>query len=144
MIMKLRKLQGQTLIESLATIVIVAIGVIALIRFQNYLSYDNSVSLQRADALTLARSTIETLRDYQVLNTTSGYTAYSGISSGSSSVTGTSATYSVSWTVTTLVNPDYKTIDVTVSWTDRRGTSQSVRLISHVAGIEPANSAAIM
>lgn len=142
--MRMRSLQGQTLVESLATIVIVAIGVIALIRFQNYLSYDNSVSLQRADALTIARSTIETLRDYQVLNTTAGYTAYSGISSGSSSVSGTSATYNVSWTVTTQTNPDYKTIDVSVSWTDRRGTSQSVRLISHIAGIEPANSAAVM
>lgn len=135
---------GQTLIETLVTLVFISIGVIALIRFQNYLSYDTSLSQQKADATILAQSTIETLRDYQVLNNTSGYTSYQSISSGSSTVTGVTTTYTVSWTITSTTNPTYKSIDVTVSWTDRRGTAQSVRLISNVAGIEPANSAAVM
>ncbi len=136
--------RGQTLIEALITLVFIAIGVIALIRFQNYLSYDNSLSQQKGEATLLAQSQIETLSEFQVLNNTGGYTSYQGISSGSSTVTGTNAVYTVTWTVTTTASPAYKTIDVTVSWTDRRSTAQSVRLISHVAGIEPANSAAVM
>lgn len=141
--LKLRH-NGQTLIEALVTLVIIAIGVIALIRFQNYLSYDNSLSQQKGEATTIAQSQIETLSEFQVLNTTAGYTAYQDINSGSSSVTGTSAAYTVTWTVTTTASPAYKTIDVTVSWTDRRGAAQSVRLIRHIAGVEPANSAAVM
>jgi type IV pilus assembly protein PilV len=139
-----KHITGQTLIEVLVTVVFISISVIALIRFQSYLSYDNSLSQQKADAITLAQSTIEQLRDFQVLNNTSGYTSYQSIASGSSSSTGTSATYTVTWTVTAYTNPTHKAIDVTVSWTDRQGTAQSVRLITDVAGIEPANSAAVM
>ena len=135
---------GQTLIETLVTLVFISIGVIALIRFQSYLSYDTSLSQQKGDATIIAQSTIETLRDYQVLNNTSGYTSYQSIASGTSTVTGITTTYSVSWTITSTTNPTYKSIDVTVSWTDIRGATQSVRLISNVAGIEPANSAAVM
>lgn len=136
--------KGQTLIEALLTIVFISVTVIALIRFQNYLAYDNNLSQQRGYATMLAQSQIETLSDFQVLNNTAGYSSYQGISSGSSTVSGTTATYTVTWTISSQSNPTYKTIDVTVSWTDRRGTSQSVRLIRNVAGIEPANSAAVM
>ena len=136
--------RGQTLIEALVTMVFIAVTVIALIRFQNYLSYENSLSQQKGDATVLAQSKVESLRDFQVLNNTSGYTSYQGITSGTSTTAGSTATYTVSWTVTSSTNPTHKAIDVTVTWTDRRGTSQSVRLISDVAGIEPANSAAVM
>ncbi len=141
----LKKYQsGQTLIEVLVTMVFISVSVIALIRFQNYLAYDNSVAQQKGEAVVLAQSRIEMLSDFQVLNTTAGYTAYSGITSGSTTVAGSTATYTVAWTVTAYTNPTYKQIDVTVSWTDRYNTAQSIRLVSNVAGIEPANSAAIM
>jgi Tfp pilus assembly protein PilV len=136
--------RGQTLIEALVTMVFIAVTVIALIRFQNYLSYENSLSQQKGDATVIAQSRTESLRDFQVLNNTSGYTSYQGITSGSTTTTGSTATYTVTWTVTSSTNPTHKVIDVDVSWTDRRGTAQSVRLISDVAGIEPANSAAVM
>jgi Tfp pilus assembly protein PilV len=136
--------QGQTLIEALVTMVFIAVTVIALIRFQNYLSYENSLSQQRGDATILAQSRIESLRDFQVLNNTGGYSSYQGIASGTSTTTGSNATYTVTWTVTSSTNPTHKVVDVTVGWTDRRGAAQSVRLISDVAGIEPANSAAVM
>lgn len=142
--MKIMRNNGQTLIEALLTIIFISMTVIALIRFQNYLAYDNSLSLQKGYATMLAQSEIETLADFQVLNNTAGYSSYQGVSSSSSTVTGTTATYTITWTITSYSNPTYKTIDVTVSWTDRRGNSQSVRLIRNIAGIEPANSAAVM
>lgn len=138
------KVNGQTLIETLLTIVFISLTVISLIRFQNYLSYDNSLSQQTADAVNLAESKIESLRDFQVLNATSGYTDYSAMTSGSSVTTGATCVYTTTWTITSSTNPTYKTIDVTVSWTDRRGGSQSVRLVSRAAGIQPANSASVM
>lgn len=140
----MKKYYGQTLIEALITVLFIAIGVIALVRFQNYLAYDNSITQQRADATILAMSRIETLKEFQVLNTTVGYTAYQDITSGSSTVSGVNTTYTVNWVVTSYTNPTYKTIDVTVSWIDRYGNTQSIRLVSDVAGIEPSTSAAII
>lgn len=136
--------KGQTLIEIMVTLAILSIGIIALVRFQNYLAYDNSLTQQKSEATILAVKKLETLKDFQVLNNTAGYTSYTSIASGTSSSTGVNATYSLSWTVTPYTNPTYKNLDVTVSWTDRYGTAQSVRLISNVAGIEPQNSSAIM
>jgi Tfp pilus assembly protein PilV len=136
--------RGQTLIEALAALVFIAISVIALIRFQNYLTYDNSLAQQRGHATLIAQSRMESLRDFQVLTTTSGYTAYQNITSGSSVTAGTTTNYTVTWTVTTTANPSYKNINVTVSWTDRRNISRSIVLISNVAGIQPANSVGIM
>lgn len=135
---------GQTLIETLVTLLFIAISVIALIRFQNYLAYDTSLAQQKAEATILALKEIETLRDFQVLNNTSGYTSYQSIASGSSSTTGANATYTITWTVSSYTNPTYKNIDVTVTWTDRYNNSQSVELVTNVAGIDPSTSSTIM
>jgi Tfp pilus assembly protein PilE len=130
--------------STLITIAFLAVSVIALVSFQSYLTYDNILSQQKTRALLLATSQIETLRDYQVLNNTSGYTSWQSIASGSSSVTGNTATYTVTWTVTSFANPTYKNVDVTVTWTDQRGTAQSVKQDVNIAGIDPQDSSAIM
>lgn len=136
--------KGQTLIEVMVTLLFLAISVIALIRFQNYLAYDNSLAQQKSEATLLAMSELETLRDFQVLNNTAGYTSYQSIASGTGTSTGTNATYSLVWTVTSYTNPTYKMLDVVVSWTDRYGNAQSVDLTTNAAGIEPSNSSPIM
>ena len=136
--------KGLTLIETIITLAFLAVSVIVLVSFQSYLTYDNNLSQQRARALSLAIGEMETLRDYQVLNNTAGYTSWQSIASGSSVVTGTSATYTVTWTVTSYASPSYKNIDVTVTWTDARGNAQSVKQDINIAGIDPQDSAAIM
>ncbi len=141
---KLNKLAGQTLIEALVTLVFITVSVIALIRFQNYLAYDTSVAQQTNTARLLAVSQIETLRDYQVINNTPGYTSYQSIASGSGTASSDGTNYTITYTVTTYTNPNYKNLDVSVTWTSRYGTSQSVRLISNVAQLDPQDSAAIM
>lgn len=135
---------GQTLIEALVTIFFIAVSVLALIRFQNYLAYDSSLAQQKSTATSLAAKQIETLRDFQVVNNTSGYTSYQSIVSGSSSFTGITATYTITWTVTSFTNPTYKTISVVVTWTDRNGNAQSVNLQTTVSATDPANSSSAM
>lgn len=135
---------GQTLIEVLITILFIGVGVIALMRFQSYLAYDYNLTEKKAEATLIATKQMETLRDFQVLNNTSGYTSYQGIASGSANTTINNTTYAVTWTVTTFTNPDYKVIAVTVGWTDQYSNSHSIQLVSDVAGIEPANSSSIM
>lgn len=139
-----KKISGTGLIETMATLVLIAISVIALVRFQNYLAYNNTSARQQGDATILAMKQIEMLQDFQMLYNTSGYTSYQSIASGSSTSTGATTTYTITWTVTPYTSPLHKTISVTVSWTDRYNTTQSITLTSDVAGIDPAFSASIM
>ncbi len=135
---------GQTLIEVMITVAFIGISAIALIRLQNALAYDNSYAQQKSEAIILANKQMEILRDYQSLNTLAGYTSYQSIATGTSTTAGVNASYSLTWTVTAHTNPTYKTLDVTVSWTDRYNNAQSVRFVSNVAGLDPTNSSNIM
>ncbi len=142
--MTAQRMKGQTLVEVLVSLLFITVGALALIRFQNYLAYDTSMAQQKGTAMLLAISRIETLRDFQVLNNTSGYTSYQSIASGSSTSAVSDATYTITWTVTTFTSPDYKTVAVTVSWTDHNGNTQSIQQVSDFAGIDPQYSATIM
>lgn len=133
--------RGQGLIEVMVTLLIIAGSVVALLRFQNYLGYSNTVANQQGTAYQLAVKQIETLRDYSALT---GANSYANIASGSSTYSGASATYTITWTVTSFTNPTYKTIDVTVSWTDSYGGAQSKRLITKLAQLDPSFSSTIM
>jgi Tfp pilus assembly protein PilV len=136
--------KGHGLVEALIATVMIAGGAIALARFQNNLSFHDTATLQQGQATILATKQLETLRDFQVINNQSPFTSYQSISSGTSTYAGNTATYTITWTVTSYTNPTYKNLDVTVAWTDRNNTGRSVRLISNIAGIEPAYSASIM
>lgn len=138
------RIKGQGLVETMVALFFIAFSFIALIRFQGYLNYTDGLTQQRADAVALAVKEIETLREFQVINNTAGYTSYQSITTGSSSYTGINTTYSIAWTVTAHTNPTYKNVSVTVSWTDRYNTAQSVTLISNIAGVDPGFSAAVM
>ena len=129
------------MIEVMMTLLIIAGCVIALVRFQNYLVYSNSVANQKSTAYQLALNQIETLRDYSALT---GSNSYANIASGSSTNAGVSATYTITWTVASYVNPTYKNIDVNITWTDRYGGAQSERLITNIAQIDPSFSSTIM
>lgn len=135
---------GQTLIETLITVAVLAVSITVLIQFQGYLVYDNLLARQRADAVLLAASRIESLKDFQVLNNISGYASWQGIASGSAVTVGKSATYTTTWTVTSYTNPTWKKVRVTVTWTDSRGNSQSIEQDMNIAAVDFQFSAAIM
>lgn len=139
--MLIKKLKGLGLIEVMMTLLIIAGSVVALLRFQSYLAYENNLSNQKAIATQIANSKVESLRDYSALT---GSNSYANIASGTSTQTGSNTTYTLTWTVTSFSNPTYKTIDVTVSWTDQHNATQSTRLISTIAQVDPGTSATIM
>ncbi len=142
--MRRQAINGQTLIEVMVTVVFIAMAVIALIRFQNYQAYDSMLTQQKNAATLLATQEMENLRNFQVLNNTSGYTSYQSLASGSSSSTMGNTTYTIVWTVTSYTNPTYKNVNVIVSWTDRNSVAQSVELSSNIAGIDPSTSGSVM
>jgi hypothetical protein len=135
---------GQGLVESLLVVLLISISVVVLVNFQHYVSYSTNLTQQQIDANTLAVKEIETLYDFQVLTATSGYIAYSSIVSSTGTATVGNTTYTITWTVTPFTNPTYKTLNVTVSWTDRTGTARSIQLVSNVAGLDPGLSGSFM
>jgi len=135
---------GQGLIETLMIVLFVGISVVALITFQHHMNYSTSLARQQSDATIVTQNEIETLRDFSVLTTTAGYVAYSGIASGSGNVTVGNTTYTMTWTVTSFVNPTYKTIDITTTWNDYYGTAHSIRIVSNVAGVDPSTASTFM
>jgi Tfp pilus assembly protein PilV len=142
--MRLKNLSGEGLIESLICMLLIFGSIIALMSFQSNIAYNDDVSAQTTDAVMFAINELENLRDFQVLNTTPGYTAYTSIVSSSGSSTGMNTTYTLVWTVTANTNPTYKNINVTVSWTDRRSVSHTVKMSTDVAGIDPSYSSSVM
>jgi Tfp pilus assembly protein PilV len=135
----MRKYQGQGLIETLIALLIIAGGAFALIRFQSNLAYHNSYVQQKNTALLLARSKIESLKTFSSLT---GANSYATISSGSSTSTINNTTYTMTWTVTDQTT--YKNVNITVTWPDRYGTTQSEQLSTRIAKIDPAYPANMM
>lgn len=135
------KEKGQGIIEVLATFLIIVVSVSSLIYFQNNLAYSNNITQQQHKALSLATNKLETLRDFVQLT---GTNSYQSIASGSTTQTDINTTYTITWTVTTSTNPNFKTLDVVVSWVDRRNVTNSLRLMTRVGGIDPVYSGMIM
>lgn len=142
--MHLRKYHAFSLVEVLVALLVLAVGIAAIIRFQGGALENRGFLTQHHEALQLAEDKLDQLRQYEVVNTVAGKTAYADIASGSTTTTKASTTYTLAWSVTESTNPDYKTVQVTVSWTDRRNTPRSIVLATIIGKIDPANSQTIM
>ncbi|WP_417226605.1 type IV pilus modification PilV family protein [Amphritea sp.] len=130
--------QGIAMLELVIAVLILAFGVIALGAMQNKTMGKSTYSKAMAEGLVIAEQKLEEMRNFATL---SDYN--SGIVTGSSSVTGTNAIYTDNWVVTNHTAPDYKTIEMTVSWEDRFG-AQSVQLSSIVAQDDPVEAGKLL
>lgn len=138
------KQRGISLVETVVTLAILSFGLVALMKLQAYLVGHSANSKEQTEATTLAQKKIEELRDYQQINTSSGVKSYDDITSGSQTVNGVASTYTLSWAVTSNNVPDHKTIDLTVTWTDRSNVNHTINLSSIIAKTDPASSGVII
>lgn len=116
-------MKGVGLIEALITLVIIAGGVMAMSRLQGLLLTSAASSRQLSDASFIAQREFENLRsrnwDHASLNAGP---------SAATQVAGTTATYTVQYTVTdtgAAGQMQFKTVQVTVSWTDAQGQDRA-------------------
>lgn len=132
--------RGVSLIEALVALAVMSIGMLGLVSLQTSLRGSSDVAKQRSEAVRRAQQEIERWRAFTVLATTDGSTAYADLAAGTTtaSITGTNATYTQERIVSDLAAPRRgKALTVNMSWTDRNGESQSVRLSTAMAGIAP-------
>ena len=116
---------GVGLIEVLITLVIIAGGVMAMSRLQGLLLTGAASSRQQSDASFIAQRVLEDLRSR---NWTDTSLAQTGSPLSLAAVSGTTATYSVQYTVTdtgAAGQMQFKIVQVTVTWTDAQGQARA-------------------
>jgi Tfp pilus assembly protein PilV len=147
-----RRQLGVSLIEALVALAVMAIGMLGLVGVQSTLRGNADIAKQRSVATRIAQQEIESWRAFVTMATSTTVTAYSDIASttppGVAVVPPTGVTWNASYllerTVANLAAPRVgKSLSVQVSWTDRTGQAQSVRLSTLIAGIEPEFAATL-
>jgi type IV pilus modification protein PilV len=137
----LRREAGITLIEALIALLVLSLGMLALAQVQSMLRYNSDVAKQRSEAVRIAQANMESLRAFGRLTATTGFKSYAEVAaSGPTQVTGitTNTTFSVTNAVTEVTSPQYKALTVSVTWTDRNGTAQSVSVNSLISRTDPS------
>jgi prepilin-type N-terminal cleavage/methylation domain-containing protein len=134
--------RGVSLIEALVAMAVMAIGMLGLVGVQSTLRSNSDVSKQRSEAVRLAQQEVEKWRAFVTLDAGAGGTpnGYADLAVGTTSetITGGNASFTRQRTVTALAAPrSGKSLLVDVSWSDRTGQTQSVRLATLIAGISP-------
>jgi type IV pilus modification protein PilV len=123
--------RGVSLVEALIALLVVAVGVVGLLKFQSNSRLNSDVARQRTEALKLAQNDIEQLRSVS---------SAADIQNASRSVAPdtknpANATFQVAREVTASAAAS-KTVQVTVGWTDRSGAAQQV-VISSLISVQP-------
>jgi Tfp pilus assembly protein PilV len=136
---------GVSLIEALVALGVMAFGMLGLVGMQSSMRMYADVAKQRSEAVRIAQEQIEDWRSYSALAGGSSYATIATMApTAPTAYTTTNASYLVSAQVPTPVtNPPLKTVVVDVTWTDRSGDTQGVRLSTRIAGIAPELAGAL-
>lgn len=131
--------RGVSLIEALVALAVMGFGMLGVVGMQVSMRQNSDIAKQRSEATRLAQEAIETRRAFVTMTAApSGFLAWSDLTAPpSETINGTNAAYT-----RTILLPDTgsgrsKDLIVTVTWTDRAGNAQSVRLVSSVTGSTP-------
>jgi Tfp pilus assembly protein PilV len=141
--------RGVSLVEAVVALAVMAFGLLAFAGLQSTLRFNGDVAKQRAEAVRIAQAAIEQWRAYAVVDADAALPSYAAVAaSGAESIadetTNTSFTLARSVVDETIVEganvpgePRRKTAIAEVTWTDRHGDTQSVRLTATIAASPP-------
>ena len=147
--------RGVSLIEALVALAVMAFGLLGVVGMQATLRFNADVSRQRAEAVRMAQEKMENLRSFGVLSGAAvpGDHEYIDIIAGTDNPAPPSGFANTAFTrVTTVINPSaddpkMKTVQVSVSWLDRRtasgGQPETVQLSSNIAEVAPELMASV-
>lgn len=140
--------RGTSVLEALVAMLVLAVGLVGVARFQGPLRLNGEVARQRAEALRLAQAEIESLRAFTTLAATPGGRAFDPIASMSRRVDaspgdGTTTRYDLAREVATHIGPGEKSVRVRATWSDRAGAIHEVVLDTLIAAADPAFTGAL-
>lgn len=142
---------GVSLIEALVALAVMAFGMLGMVGIQSSLRANSDAARQRSEAVRIAQESIERARSYTIVTAVAtpdpNRVYYDALATTpATTVTGytTNTTYTRAVTVTPAAQ-GFKTIVVNVTWPDRSGTTQQVRLttIVHRSPLELAGALGI-
>lgn len=131
---------GFTLLEACLAIGTLAAGMLALMHWQAGLQASVEAARERGEALRLAQACLERQRHFAVLEPDGTARAYAQVGSYAGPVViGAPAARAGMLRLDITDHPalHHKSARVTVTWRDRQGRAQSVRLVTLIAGIAP-------
>lgn len=144
---KSRKQAGFSVVEALVAFVVVGFGMLALAGMQLSLSRSADNSKQRTEAMRLAQDKMEALRSFTSLTT--GTVNWNGLAGGNDTISsytiggtvvGSNTSYTRTWSIGGANTDVQRPINVSVTWTDRAGSSQSLNLASVIARVDPQDA----
>lgn len=136
-----RPARGFTLVEALVALVVLAFGMIAIAGFQLSLSRHSDLAKQRTEATRLAQEKIEELRSFEQIGAAAGKFAYADLATGTDTPATTSNTvYTRNWTLSGSAADLWRTLTVSVSWTDRNNEANAIGLASVISRSDPADA----
>lgn len=142
----MRRSRGVSLIEALVALAAMGFGLLGVVGLQSTMRFNSDIAKQRSEAVRIAQETIEARRSFSALNTTIGQVAYADIaSSGPIAVAGiaSNTTFTRTETVQGTNGARTRTLVVDVTWNDRTGQQQAVRLTTAISGVTPELSATL-
>lgn len=130
-----RSARGFTLVEALVALVVLAFGMMALAGFQTSLSRNSDIAKQRTEATRLAQQKMEELRSL----------AWASLAGGSDNPVpaGGNASYERSWDLSAPSQDPWRSVTVTVRWSDRAGEVNTVNLSSTISRAAAADGAVL-
>lgn len=136
-----RTSRGVSLVEAMVALAVMAFGMLAVVGVQSTLRLNADIARQRSEATRLAQETLEKKRDFTVIDSVAGQSAWADIvAAGPTNEVIGNTTYRVRSFVTTYTDPPAKALRVEVKWEDRAGGEQTVELNSAIAGAAPGLS----
>ena len=133
---------GFTLVEVIVALLILSAGILGLVRFQGTMLANSSFSREHSEAVLIAQRKVEQLRAYTALSTTAGTLAYADLADGADTIAGKTSAYQRTWNVANNAGPDYKQVNLNVTWSDVQGNNQTVSVMTEIGRIHPAITAA--
>jgi Tfp pilus assembly protein PilV len=139
-----RAVRGVSLIEAVVALAVMAFGMLAYVGLQSTLRFNSDVAKQRSEAVRIAQEALEEWRAYGFIESKVDKADYEEIV-GAAAETIAGATTNTSYTLlrtvvdaaTAPAAPRMKTLVVAVTWEDRNGDEQAVRLSTTVAASPP-------
>ncbi len=142
-----RRQQGVSLIEALVALAVMAFGMLGVVGMQGSMRFNADIAKQRSEAVRIAQEAVENRRAFWLLDAVANQKSYADIAStAGTAVMG--ITSNTTFTVTETANTPpgggrTKALYVDVTWVDRTGQNQNVRLSTNVTGNMPELSGAL-
>lgn len=147
--------RGVSLVEALVALAAMGIGMLGIVGMQATLRGNSDLAKQRAEAVRFAQEAVEEWRAITVMGATPNRLAYSQLATTGTAevIAGSNGSFSRTRIVVPMDSrngvpeidtlPRAKSLQVTVSWNDRTGESQSVSLSTAIAGVMPELAATL-